>query len=84
MGHPATGVKKRKSIVYDISLINYVWKCISPSRPPAKECIRDQADTVVQGADISLQPHLYCFIDMLMTKYIPRSYEVQNKSEKLE
>lgn len=64
----------------------FLWSTTSESAfplpaPQQKNASETGADTVVQGAGISLQPHLYCFIDMLMTKYIPRSYEVQNKSE---
>lgn len=67
----------------------FLWSTTSesafpPPAPEQKNASETRADTAVLGADISLQPHLYCFIDMLMTKYFPRSYEVQNKSEKLE
>lgn len=67
----------------------FLWSTTSestfpPPAPQQKNASETGADIVVLGSDISLQPHLYCFIDMLMTKYFPRSYEVQNKSEKLE
>lgn len=67
----------------------FLWSTTSETAlPPAthqqKNASESRADIVVLGAAISLRPHLYCFIDMLMTKYFPRFYEVQNKSEKLE